>query len=69
MRNGIRIGDLRDMTFFETRLRGLVKQLEGELRIMITCKKRGNDRRDVDKTEEYKRKREGLHGLERSNMG
>lgn len=29
MRNGIRIGDLRDMTFFEGRLRGLVKQLEG----------------------------------------
>lgn len=29
MRNGIRIGDLRDMEFFETRLRGLVKQLEG----------------------------------------
>ena len=30
MRNGIRVGDLRDMAFFETRLRGLVKQLEGE---------------------------------------
>lgn len=29
MRNGIRIGDLRDMVYFESRLRGLVKQLEG----------------------------------------
>eukprot|EP00596_Hydrurales_sp_CCMP1899_P003787 CAMPEP_0119041920 /NCGR_PEP_ID=MMETSP1177-20130426/14210_1 /TAXON_ID=2985 /ORGANISM="Ochromonas sp, Strain CCMP1899" /LENGTH=470 /DNA_ID=CAMNT_0007008347 /DNA_START=76 /DNA_END=1485 /DNA_ORIENTATION=- len=29
MRNGLRIGDLRDMEFFESRLRGLVKQLEG----------------------------------------
>ena len=28
MRNGLRIGDLRDMEFFEMRLRGLVRQLE-----------------------------------------
>ena len=28
MRNGLRIGDLRDMEFFEQRLRGLVAQLE-----------------------------------------
>lgn len=28
MRNGIRIGDLQDMEFFEMRLRGLVNQLE-----------------------------------------
>ena len=27
MRNGVRIGDLRDMAYFETRLRSLVKQL------------------------------------------
>ena len=33
MRNGIRIGDLRDMTYFESRLRGLVKQLEGKSKI------------------------------------
>jgi adenylosuccinate synthase len=28
MRNGLRVGDLKDMEFFERRLRGLVKQLE-----------------------------------------
>lgn len=28
MRNGLRVGDLYDMTFFEERLRGLVKQIE-----------------------------------------
>jgi len=29
MRNGIRIGDLRDMAYFEKRLRSLCEQLEG----------------------------------------
>jgi len=28
MRNGLRIGDLRDMKYFEQRLRNLVKQLQ-----------------------------------------
>jgi hypothetical protein len=37
MRNGIRIGDLRDMEFFETRLRGLVKQLEGVCVCVCVC--------------------------------
>ena len=42
MRNGVRIGDLQDLTFFEARLRSLVEQLKSaypELQVDVVIQK------------------------------